>query len=90
MSVVAPFDHDVLPQARQPSGMLGRRCACGGHVIGGGECAQCRARRLAGETAGKRAAPVRESAAPTGTRTQSGPSLGHDLSSVLPTKAAVS
>jgi hypothetical protein len=85
VTAIATFDHDVLPQARQPSGGLGRRCACGGHVIGGGECAQCRARRLQAEAAGKRAAPVREAEARPAAR----PQLNRDLSRVPPTKAAL-
>jgi hypothetical protein len=84
VSAAAALDHDVLPQASQPIGGLGRRCACGGHVIGGGECAQCRARRLQSEASGKRAAPVREAEAPPVAR----PPLGRDLSRVPPTKAA--
>jgi hypothetical protein len=85
VNAVAPLGHDMLPQARQLSGGLGCRCACGGHVIGGGECAQCRARRLQAEASGKRAAPVRESGGSAG----HAPQLGHDLSRVVPTKAAV-
>jgi hypothetical protein len=84
VTAVAPLGHDMLPQARQPSGGLGRRCACGGHVIGGGECAQCRARRLQAEASGKRAAPVREAEAQPAAL----PQLSRDLSRVPPTKAA--
>jgi hypothetical protein len=39
--------NDVLPQSRPRSGTTERRCACGGHVIAGGECEQCRRRRSA-------------------------------------------
>ena len=31
---------------RMPQGMLQRRCACGGTVVTGGECAECRKKRL--------------------------------------------
>jgi hypothetical protein len=48
--------HDVLPQSRPRGGTTERRCACGGHVIGGGECEQCRRRRSAEPTP---AAPLR-------------------------------
>ena len=31
--------------APAPAGLLQRQCACGGHVLGGGECTQCAAKR---------------------------------------------
>lgn len=37
---------------RAPDPALGRRCACGRHTVGGGECAACRVQRLG---AGRRA-----------------------------------
>lgn len=34
-----------MSHAPAPAGVLQRQCACGGHVLGGGECMQCAAKR---------------------------------------------
>jgi Domain of unknown function (DUF4157) len=49
---VAALASDLLPRPAPATASLGRRCPCGGHVVGGGECEQCRQRRLASERAG--------------------------------------
>lgn len=77
------------------SGLLQRKCACGGSPVAGGECAECQKKRLdlqrrEADNGGTRTAPpivhevLRSSGRPLdeSTRTLLEPRLGHDFSRV--------
>ena len=52
-----PTTKSELSFTRPPARILQRKCACGGKVVAGGECAECRnetpANKADGESAGR-------------------------------------